>query len=108
MEVVPVQHDAEVRHRHVVAVDLVVVVGGPGRGEVGDDLVAEEVEVDPLGAGPAFRTAQQAAVERARRGEVVDREGEVEGGDAGHGWGSVKAGSIGSGRRRLPPPAARA
>jgi hypothetical protein len=39
------------RHRHVVAIDGVVVVGGAGRRQVGDDLVAEEVEVDPLGAG---------------------------------------------------------
>ena len=79
------QHDAEVRHRHVVAVDR---VGGPrGRGvgcEMGDDLVAVEIEVDPLVAAAPFGAADRPAPERARGGEVVDREGEVERAE-GHG-----------------------
>jgi hypothetical protein len=48
---------------------------------VGHDLVAEEVEVDPLAAAAALGAAQQAAVEGARGGKVVNREREVEGGD---------------------------
>ncbi len=45
---------------------------------MGDDLVAEEVEVDPVVGASAFRAAEQAAVESARGLEVVDGEGEVE------------------------------
>ena len=41
-------------------------------------MVAEEVDVDPLAAAAALRTAEQAAVELAHGGEVVDRESEVE------------------------------
>jgi hypothetical protein len=46
---------------------------------VRDDLMAAEVEVDPFGRTAAFRTAEQAAVEGAGGGEVVDGEGDVEG-----------------------------
>jgi hypothetical protein len=84
MEVVPVEHDAEVRHRDVVTVDRVVMVGRTRRGEVSDDLMAEQVEVDPLVARATFGAAEQFAIEPARGGEVVDREGEVEGGERGH------------------------
>ena len=46
---------------------------------MGDDLVAVEIEVDPvLGAAP-FGAAQQLAVEAARGGQIVDRKGEMEG-----------------------------
>ena len=51
---------------------------GLGR-EVGDDLVAVEVEIDPMLGAPAFRAAEQLAVKAARGREVVDREGEMEG-----------------------------
>ena len=50
------------------------------RRQVGDELVAVEVPVDP-GVGLAtLRAPQHAAVEAARRGEVVDGNGEVEAG----------------------------
>ena len=46
--------------------------------EVRDDLMPEQVEIDPrVGAAP-FGAAERAAVESARGGEVVDRESEVE------------------------------
>ena len=51
---------------------------------MGDDLVAEEIEVDPVRRASPFRAAEQAAVEGAGGVEIVDREGEVEGGQ-GHG-----------------------
>ena len=41
---------------------------------MGDDLVAEEIEVDPLVRAAPFRAAEQPAVKGARRGKVVDRE----------------------------------
>jgi len=51
-------------HRHGVAVYL---AGGPMadliRREVRDDLVAEQVEVDPVAGAAPFRAAEQAAVE---------------------------------------------
>ena len=47
-----------------------------------DDLVAVEVEVDPLLALSPDAAAQEAYVELARDLDVVDGEGEVEGADA--------------------------
>ena len=49
------------------------------RVEMGDDLVAEEIEVDPFVRASPLRAAEQAAVEGARGLEIVDRKGEVEG-----------------------------
>ena len=48
---------------------------GPGqflRGQVSHDLMAVEIEIYPLGTGPALRAAQQVTVEGARLGEVAD------------------------------------
>jgi hypothetical protein len=41
-----------------------------------------EVEIDPFGGAAAFAAAEQIAVEAPRGGKVVDRESEVEGGQA--------------------------
>src|SRR5207302_2661293 len=73
------QDRPEVAHRHVVAVDGAggLMTDLPG-GQVGDDLVAVEIEVDPVVAGAAFGAAEQAAVEGARLGQVTDGKGEVE------------------------------
>jgi uncharacterized protein with PQ loop repeat len=72
------QDQAEVRHRDVVAVDRVVDPLGAPRGEVGDELVAVQVPVDPgVGAATLFQ-AEHVAVEAARGGQVVDRHGQVE------------------------------
>ena len=54
-------------------------------GEVGDDLVAVEVEIDPVLARAALGAAHQLAIEGAGRFQAVDGEGEVEAG-AGLGW----------------------
>jgi hypothetical protein len=53
------KHDAEVRNGNVVAVDGVVMgfaVGGDWL-QMRDDLVAEEIEVDPLSGAAAFCAA---------------------------------------------------
>lgn len=66
----------------VVAVDGVGVglgSGGVGGLVVRDDLVAEEVEVDPGVGAAAFGAAEDGAVEVAGGGEVVDGESDVEG-----------------------------
>src|SRR6202034_2705072 len=78
------EDDAEVGDRDVVAVDEIAVGGvaraGCGRGpEVRDDLVAVEVEVDPVVGAAAFGAGEDGAVEVARGVEVVDWEGDVEG-----------------------------
>ena len=76
------------RDGNLVAVDWIAVVGGDatGRGgglEVRDDLVAVEIEVDPVVGAAAFRAAEDGCVEVARGVEVVDRKGDVKGLD-GH------------------------
>ena len=63
---VPAQHDAEVRYRYVVPVHGVGVglVLGRGLGVLVDhQLVAIEVEVDPVIAGATLGEAEDVAVE---------------------------------------------
>ena len=43
-----------------------------------DDLVTEEIEIDPVAARAPFGTAEQAGIERARLREVVHRKGKME------------------------------
>jgi len=66
-------------HRHLLTIDR---VGDPGLHalgrEVSDDLMAEKIEVDPMLRAPSLGAAEQVAIEAARGGEIVDREGEVE------------------------------
>ena len=66
-------------HRDGLAVDRVRRRGArPAGREVRDDLVAMEVEVDPVRRGAALGAAEHAAVESPCLGEVADGEGEVE------------------------------
>ena len=51
---------------------------------MGDDLVAEEVEVDPVVSAAALGTAQDGAIEMAGGGEIVNREGDVERSEHAH------------------------
>jgi hypothetical protein len=46
---------------------------------MGRQLVSVEIEVHPRLAGPALATSKQLAVKGARRREVLDGEGVVEG-----------------------------
>jgi hypothetical protein len=62
---------------------------------VGDDLVAVEIEIDPIGGGTAFGTAEQIAVESARGGDVVNWKCKVKWGHRGHG--AVQASSCTAG-----------
>ena len=65
-----------------MAVDGVVLRRVCGaRSEMGDNLVAEEVKVDPSLGAAAFGTAEGAAIEAARGVQVVDRESDVERGE---------------------------
>jgi len=45
---------------------------------VRDDLVAEQIEVDPLVAAPPLRAAEDLPVELPSCPEIVDRKGYVE------------------------------
>ncbi len=70
------KHGAEMADRHVVAVDRArVAVAGFVRRQVRNDLVAVEIEVDPVRRTTAFRAAEQRAVELARGFEAVDGKG---------------------------------
>src|SRR5262249_38905610 len=77
---IPCEHDAEVRHGHVMTVDGIAVhafLRSRFRVLVDYELMAEEIEVDPLLAGAAFFEPEHAAVEVARGGEVVDGNGQM-------------------------------
>ncbi|GKT15378.1 hypothetical protein AVHY2522_07935 [Acidovorax sp. SUPP2522] len=47
-------------------------------GQVGDDLMAVEVEIDPLRSASAFRTAQKLPVESAGLRDVADGKSKME------------------------------
>ena len=68
------------RHRHAVAVDRVVPGIARGLpGAMGDDLVAVEIEVDPLVRRSPFWAAHHPTPEGAGFFEIADGEGQVEG-----------------------------
>jgi hypothetical protein len=45
---------------------------------MGDQLMTEEIEVDPFVRTPPSRTSEQVPVKLFRRSEIIDRNGEVE------------------------------
>jgi hypothetical protein len=73
----------EVRDGDVVAVDGIVMrlVAVGGRLEVRDDLVAEEIEVDPLCGAAAFGAAEGGSIECAGGVEVINGKGDVKRGE---------------------------
>jgi hypothetical protein len=76
---------AEVRDGNVVSVNGVVVgLRGCGGLEVGYDLVAEEIEVNPLGGTAALRAAEGVGIEAACGFEVVYRKSKMERAKCGH------------------------
>ena len=86
MPFAPGQDHAEMTDRHVFAIDLVGACLASFLGfQVGDDLMAEKVEIDPVGTGTPLGTAQHVTVKGARGGKVVNREGDMKWRQAGHG-----------------------
>ncbi len=77
VERVDVEQQAEVRHRHVVAVDGVVVGDAAAGSEMRDELMAAEVPVHPGVGLPPLRAAEYPPVEVTRCVEVVDGHGKV-------------------------------
>ena len=74
------------RHGHLLAVDRIARPSANRlRSKMRDDLMAVEVEIDPMVGASAFRAPEQLAVKGPRSREVVDRKGEVER-RHGHRW----------------------
>jgi hypothetical protein len=66
------------RHRDVVAVDRIDRSRAHGiDGQMRDELMAVEVEVDPPVGAAAFAAAEQLTVKPSRGGEVVDGKGQM-------------------------------
>jgi hypothetical protein len=49
--------------------------------QMGNDLMAEEIEIDPLRGASPFRTTQKATVESACCVKIINREGNVKWGE---------------------------
>ena len=64
--------------RYRLMVDLVARCCFHGGTQMGHDLMALEVEIDPLRTGSAFAATKHAGVELPRQIEIENREGEVE------------------------------
>src|SRR4051794_38507023 len=72
MELVDLEDEPEVRHRHVVAVDRVVDALVRDWRKMSDDLVSAEVPVDPSVGAATRRAPQRLPVELTRRVEIID------------------------------------
>lgn len=66
---------------NIMAIDGIMVPVALTRAwlQMSDDLVTEEIEIDPLRGTPAFRTAQCRSIELTSGFEVVNRKGDVKG-----------------------------
>src|SRR3546814_8088456 len=79
------QPPPEMRQGDVMPVDRRMRRPATGRIDaVRDDLMPVKVEVDPVGGAASFGAAEDRAVKMARGVEVINREGDVERGEAGH------------------------
>ena len=77
------QDNPEVGDRDIVPVDRIVNRLGAARREMGDDLVAVQVPVDPRRGAAALFETEYLAVKLAGGGKIVDRHREVETRDGG-------------------------
>lgn len=77
VELLPRKHDPEMRHRHVVSIDRVVVHRSLFGREMTNNLVTEEVEIDPLAAGSSFGASKLQSVEGSGRVEIGNRKRKV-------------------------------
>ena len=75
---VRLEDGAEVRDRHRMAIHRALAGRPRGPAEVRRELVAVELEIDPVLRAAAFAATQQADVEVPRGGDVGDRKGVVE------------------------------
>src|SRR5687767_7574072 len=68
----PIKHDAEVRHRHIFSIDFVEVHQLSARSKMRDELMPEEIEVDPFLRATPFGTGEAASIEAPRGAQVVN------------------------------------
>lgn len=83
------QDNSKMWNRNIMPIDRIamqrrILCGGAGF-VMSDDLVAEEVKVDPVLCAPALRQTQYRAVEVPGSFEIIDREGNVKRTQRGHG-----------------------
>ena len=81
MPIVPAQYHAKMRHGHVVAIHRIGmdrVLGSSFGVFVDHQLMAEEIEVDPMVAGATLFQAEDFTVEVPSSGQVVYRDCQVE------------------------------
>ena len=72
------EDDPEVWDGYIMSINWIVVVFAVfGRFQMSDDLVSEQVEVDPLCGTATFRTAKCSAIESAGSIKIVDRKGNM-------------------------------
>jgi len=98
IEILILQDQPEMADRNLFAVDR----AGRSRvaqlrGQVGDDLVSQQVKIDPVIALPPRAAAQHARVKIARRLQIMDRKSEVKAGAGAHG--GLQISSLGFARR---------
>ena len=63
VEILPWQDDAEVRNGNVMAIDRIMMRTIPGWSEMRNDLMAEQIEVDPFIAAAPLGAAQDLSIE---------------------------------------------
>ena len=71
------QHNSEMRHRHIVTVDRVCRFISTRR-VVDDQLMPEEIEIDPVLARSAFGATERVTVEAPCRRQIIDRNRQME------------------------------
>ena len=75
------QHDAEVRNWNIVAIHRIVVrLLRRTRLQMRNNLVAEEIEIDPLRRTSSLCTSQRASVKSTSSIEIIDRKRDMKGG----------------------------
>lgn len=73
------EHQSEMWDWNVLPIDRIASASNNGVGnEMSDDLVATQVEIDPLVCAAPFRTAQKLPVEPPRGSKIIDGEREME------------------------------
>jgi len=92
----PFEDHAEMRHRYLMPVDGVRGLHvRPGAGiQMRNELMTEQIEIDPMGIATTLGTAEDRAVKSSRRTQVMDRNREMKGADHGRslpGWAAIGA-----------------
>ena len=85
--ILPWKNHPEVRDGDLVAVDRIMGLGCirlARLGEVGNQLVAEKIEINPMGVAPSLGATEEAAVKCPGGLDRVDGKGQMKGGKRVH------------------------